>query len=45
MDLAPVIAMNFMRYKFYLYFSGLSREVRTPLNPRLRYYVLLIQLR
>ena len=26
MDVAPVIAMNFMRYnKFFLYFSGLSR--------------------
>ena len=25
-DLAPVIAMNFMSYKFFLYFSSLSRE-------------------
>ena len=25
MDLAPVIAMNFMCYKFFLYQSGLSR--------------------
>ena len=30
MDVAPVIAMNFMRYnKFFLYFSGLSWGIRT----------------
>ena len=30
MDLAPVIAINYMRYKFILYFSVLSIEVSDP---------------
>ena len=29
MDLAPVIAMNYMCYKFFLYFSSFSRWIRT----------------
>ena len=29
MDDAPAIAMNFMRYKLFLYFSSLSKGVRT----------------
>ena len=27
MNLAPVIAINFMRYKFFVYFFGLNREI------------------
>ena len=34
MDLASVIATNFMCYKFFLYFSGWGRG-RDPLNPSL----------
>ena len=33
MVLAPVIAMNFMYYKFFLYFSGLTRGGPDPFNP------------
>ena len=36
MKLAAVIAMNFMHYKFFLYFSGLSIGVSGPF--RVRYW-------
>ena len=32
MEFAPVIAINFMRYKLFLHFSGLSRGCEYPLN-------------
>ena len=32
MDLAPGIAMNFMCWKFFLYFSGLSRSSLNPIE-------------
>ena len=32
MDLAPVIARDFMRYKFFLHFSSLSRESSDPVG-------------
>ena len=44
MDLASVIAMNFMCWKFFLYFSGMSR-VRDPLNPSLVTPALIIPIR
>ena len=35
MDLAPVIAMNFMRYKFFLLFSSLKKGGFGPREPSL----------
>ena len=33
MDLVPVIAMNFMRYKFFLQLPGLSTVGPDPIDP------------
>ena len=39
MDDAPAIAMNFMRYKLFLYFSSLSKGGQDPLDsPGIRHW-------
>ena len=39
MDLAPVNAMNFMRYKFFLTFLRFELESRPPEPPWLRHWL------
>ena len=42
MHLAPVNALIFMCYMFFLYFSSLSRRVRTPPPPQIRHCVIML---